>query len=144
MQAIYWLIALAVLLLVEILTMGLTTIWFAIGSLAAFIAALLSAPIWLQTVLFFLVSFIMLVFTRPMAMRYFNKTREKTNYESVLGREGRVTEQISNFHGTGTVIVAGQEWSARALQEDCEIEVGSKVVVREIRGVKLIVEKTVV
>lgn len=140
MSALYWLIALAVLLGIEIATMGLTTIWFAGGCLVAFVAALFSAPLWLQVLLFLAVSLAMLIFTRPVALRYLNQTREKTNYESVIGREGKVTQQIDNFNEMGTVVLAGQEWSARSLQEDRIIEPGTAVVVREIRGVKVIVE----
>lgn len=141
MQAMYWLIALAVLLLIEILTLGLTTIWFAGGSLVAFLAAMLGGPVWLQFVLFFVVSFVMLIFTRPVALRYFNKSRVKTNYESMVGREGKVTETVDNFNQTGTVVVGGQEWTARTLQEGIVLEPDTKVVVREIRGVRLIVEQ---
>ena len=140
MNALYWLIALAVLLVIEIATMGLTTVWFAGGCLVAFVATLLSAPLWLQVLLFLAVSLALLLFTRPVALRYLNQNREKTNYESVIGREGKVTEQIDNFNQMGTVILAGQEWSARSKKEGQIIEVGAAVVVREIQGVKLIVE----
>ncbi len=141
MQAMYWLIALAVLLLIEIVTLGLTTIWFAGGSLIAFLVAIFGGPFWLQFVLFFIVSLLLLLFTRPAAVKYINRSRIRTNYESMPGREGRVIERIDNFNESGTVVVGGQEWSARAIEDGIVIEAGAKVFVREIRGVKLIVEE---
>ena len=84
------------------------------------------------------VSLLLLIFTRPIATRYINAKRTKTNVESIIGQQGRVTEQIDNFKGIGTVYLNGLEWTARAKQGDI-IEVGSAVVVREVKGVKLIV-----
>lgn len=139
MDAILWLIVIVVCIVVEILTLGLTTIWFAGGALAAFIAALLSAQVWLQIVLFVVISAAMLVFTRPWAVKFINKGAVKTNYESMAGRVGQVTEQIDNLRATGCVRVAGQEWTARAAAETEIIPVGSEVVVERIEGVKLIV-----
>ena len=107
MQAMYWLIALAALLLIEIVTLGLTTIWFAGGSLVAFFVAIFGGPFWLQFVLFFVVSLLLLLFTRPVAVKYINRSRIRTNYESMPGREGRVTERIDNFNESGTVVVGG-------------------------------------
>ena len=141
MQAMYWLIALAVLLLIEIATLGLTTIWFAGGSLIAFLIAIFGGPFWLQFVLFFVVSLLLLLFTRPAAVKYINRSRIRTNYESIPGKEGRVTEQIDNFRESGVVVLNGQEWSARAIQDGIVIEPGARVLIREVRGVKLIVEE---
>lgn len=138
MEPIYWLIALALLLFIEIITLGLTTIWFAGGALTAFVASMLGANIGLQFLLFFIVSFALLFFTRPVATRYFNKNRVKTNYESLIGSEGKVTAKIDNFNQAGTVVVNGQEWTARA-EEDQIIDVGTKVIIVNISGVKLIV-----
>lgn len=139
MDAILWLIVIVVCIVVEILTLGLTTIWFAGGALAAFVAALLSAPVWLQIVLFVLISAVMLLFTRPWAVRFINKDAVKTNYESMAGRVGEVTEQVDNLRATGCVRVAGQDWTARAATKTEIIPVGSEVVVERIEGVKLIV-----
>ncbi len=139
MDAILWLIVIVACIVVEIMTLGLTSIWFAGGALAAFIAALLSAPIWLQIILFVVIAAVMLLFTRPFAVKFINKDAAKTNYESMVGRVGEVVEQIDNLRATGCVRVAGQEWTARAAAEMEVIPVGSKVVVQKIEGVKLIV-----
>jgi membrane protein implicated in regulation of membrane protease activity len=139
MEAIYWLIAIIVLVVVEIFTLGLTTIWFAGGALVAFIAALLSAPVWLQFVLFVAVSAVLLLFTRPFAVRFINQGAVKTNYESMAGRIGRVTEQIDNLRAVGCVRVNGQDWTARAATDTEIIPKDSEVVVEKIDGVKLIV-----
>ena len=86
MNAMIWLILFVVLVVFEIATMGLTTIWFAAGALIAFFASLLHATWWLQFVFFIVVSLIMLIFTRPFALRYVNRHTTKTNIDSVIGQ----------------------------------------------------------
>ena len=139
MQALYWLIALAVLLVIEIVTLGLTTIWFAGGALIAFIAALLGADLWLQFVLFSVVSLLMLIFTRPVAMKKLNKNRVKTNYEGLIGKVVRVTKTVDNQNQSGEAVVNGQEWTVRSLDDDIIINPGTKVKIVTIEGVRLIV-----
>ncbi len=144
MAALYWLIAIAVLLLIEILTLGLTTIWFAGGALTAFLIALAQGSFYLQMAAFIVVSFVLLLFTRPVALRYFNNARTKTNVDAVIGAEGRVLEEINNFKQTGRVDVNGQEWTARqAVQGSPEesIPAGALVIVDQVSGVKLLVKQ---
>ena len=90
---------------------------------------------------FIIVSLVLLFFTRPIAQRYFNKQRIKTNYESLIGRHGKVIEKIDNFNNSGLVTVNGQEWTARALNNQNIIEPGRQVIIKDIAGVKLIVEE---
>ncbi len=139
MEAMYWLIGVVVLLVIELLTMGLTTIWFAGGALAAFVVTLLGGGRWLQIIVFLVVSFVLLFFTRPFATKFFNGQRAKTNTDSLIGREAKVTDDIDNFNQKGTVLVNGMEWSART-EDDSVVEKGKKVVIQEIKGVKLIVK----
>lgn len=136
-----WLAVLVVCVGIEIATMGLTTIWFAGGALVSAILAALNAPLWLQIVAFFVVSLILLYLTRPVAVKYFNKDRVKTNVESLIGRQAIVISEIDNLQGIGQVTVGGQEWSARSMKDDVQLPVGSVVVVRSVSGVKLIVEE---
>lgn len=141
MEAIVWLIILVVMVVVEIATMGLTTIWFAGGALAAFIAAALDAGVPIQIILFFVVSFILLFSTRPIAKKHFNGERIRTNAESLIGETGIVLEDIDNINGKGQVQVHGQEWTARAVTDDRKIAKDRLVTITAIRGVKLIVEE---
>ena len=127
MESYYWLIIMAVLILFEIITLGLSTIWFAFGALAAFVASLLGANIVIQLIVFFAVSLITLFFTRPVALRYFNKDRIKTNAESLVGQKAVVTEQIDNLGASGYVSLNGQEWMARS-SDDGIIDKGKTVV----------------
>ena len=140
-QVIFWLVLLIVLVLIEIATLGLTTIWFAGGSLAALIAAAFGAPLYLQITLFIAVSAVRLFFTRPLAMKYFNGSRVKTNAESLIGRRAVVKEEIDNLKASGLVSVRGQDWTARSVRDDAVIPKGSVVDIRAISGVKLIVEE---
>ncbi len=136
-----WLIILVACIIIEIVTMGLTTIWFAGGALLAAIAATFSAPLWLQILLFLIVSLALLYLTRPVAVKYFNKDRVKTNAESLVGQQAIVISEIDNLQGIGQVTVGRQEWSARNVDDNKALPVGSVVIVRAISGVKLIVEE---
>lgn len=137
---IMWLAVLVILVIVELATMGLTTIWFAGGALIATVIAALEGPLWLQFVCFVVVSLVLLVLTRPVAMRYFNQNREKTNADSLVGKQAIVTLDINNLLGTGQVMLNGMEWSARSAKDDVKIEAGAVVVVKSISGVKVLVE----
>ncbi|MCI7795982.1 MAG: NfeD family protein [Lachnospiraceae bacterium] len=141
MEMIGWLIALVVFIGIEMGTMALTTIWFAGGALFAFLAALAGCSVQIQLVVFLAVSFVMLIFTRPFAAKFINRGTVKTNAESLIGRKARVTAEINDSLSCGAAVIGGQEWTARALNEDDVIPVGEIVVIREIRGVKLMVER---
>ena len=141
MEAIVWLAVAIVLLVVEIITLGLTTIWFAGGALVACVAAALQADFLVQMILFLVVSVVMLFFTRPVAMRYMNKNRTKTNSESLVGKEAVVLQEINNLKASGQVQLNGIEWMARAENMEDVIEKGAIVYVKKIEGVKLIVTR---
>lgn len=140
MEMIFWLIIFVVLLLVEIATMGLTTVWFAGGALVAFILAYFGFGVVVQVVAFLVVSIVLLVLTRPLAVKFFNQDREKTNVESLIGQKALVKEEVNTLLATGKVEVNGMEWSAKTEESDI-IEADSVVVIKGIQGVKLIVEK---
>ncbi|WP_330617860.1 NfeD family protein [Mobilitalea sibirica] len=135
---IMWLIILAVLIFIEIITLGLTTIWFAGGALVAFVFSLFFDNLLIEIVLFLVVSLLLLYFTRPLVVKYFNPKRTKTNYEGIIGKEALVIVTIDNINAVGQVIVDGQEWSARSATGNM-IEKGTKVTVQNVSGVKLIV-----
>lgn len=139
-EVVFWTVLVVLLIAVEVLTMGLTTIWFAAGALAAAIAAACRAPLFIQIALFLIVSVAALVFTRPLAVRYFNGERTRTNVSSLVGQKGIVTGEIDNLKGIGQVTLNGMQWTARAAQKDLVIPEGSVVTVRSIEGVKLIVD----
>ena len=140
-MAVFWLVVLIVCILIEIPTLGLTTIWFAGGSLFAALVALLHLPLWLQIAVFIVVSLVLLFLTRPIAVKYFNKDRIRTNAESLVGQQAIVISEIDNMQGIGQVTVGRQEWSARTADDNKKLPVGSVVIIRAISGVKLIVEE---
>ena len=141
MESIYWLIFFLILVGIEIATMALTTVWFAGGALAAFLLSLFGASLETQLIVFVIVSFVLLFFTRPWAAKHVNSHVEKTNVDSLVGKEARITSEVNNQMETGTAVVNGQEWTARAMEEKEIYPAGTLVVVQEIRGVKLIVSK---
>lgn len=140
MEMIFWLILFVVLLIIEIATMGLTTIWFAGGAFVAFLAAYMGFDVVVQVLVFLIVSILLLVLTRPIAVKFFNQERQKTNAESLIGQKAVVKEEINTLQATGRVEVNGMEWSAKTEGPDI-IEADTIVVIHGIQGVKLIVEK---
>lgn len=139
MQTIVWLVLFVILLLIEIFTMGLTTIWFAGGAIVAFFASILGFGIVVQIVVFLVVSLLLLVLTRPVAVKYFNRERQKTNAESLIGQKALVLEDIDTLAAKGRVEIRGQEWSAKTDDPSGKIAKNTVVVVEGIQGVKLIV-----
>lgn len=139
-MVVFWLAVLILMTIIELATMNLTTIWFAGGSLFAALAAAFTAPLWLQIALFFIVTLVLLWFTRPIAVKYFNKDRIRTNIESMIGRQAIVTSEVDNLEGIGEVKIGGMEWTARTVQNGIKLSVGTVVIVRAVNGVKLIVE----
>ena len=143
MEPVYvWLVALAVFVVIEIATMGLTTIWFAGGALVALVLALLKVSFYVQLGAFLVISFVLLVCTRPLAVKFFNQERVKTNVDSIIGKKAIVLAEINNLKEEGQVSVNGMEWSARTYEEGCIIPAGTVVEVREIQGVKLMVTES--
>ena len=140
-MVIFWLVVMVALIVIELATLGLTTIWFACGALVAVVAAALDAPLLLQILMFVVVSFAVLLAVRPIAVKYFNKDRTRTNIESMIGRQAIVVGEIDNMQGIGQVSVNGMEWSARSTINELKISVGRVVVIRAVDGVKLIVEE---
>lgn len=138
-----WLAVMVIMLIIEIATLGITTIWFAGGALAAFIMAMFNVPFLVQIFVFLIVSFVLLIFTRPVAVKYFNKDRERTNVEGMIGKQAIVVGEIDNVQGIGRVTVGGQEWSARTTQDGIALSVGTVVIVKNVNGVKLIVGERV-
>ena len=135
-----WLAAFVVLTGIEAISMALTTIWFAGGALAAFVLAILGVGKYIQVGAFFLVSIVLLIFTRPFALRYVNQNTVKTNVEGVVGKKARITAAVNNDLAEGAAVLEGQEWTARSA-DGSYIPEGTMVVVESVSGVKLIVRK---
>ena len=137
--SICWLVVFILLILIELATMGLTTIWFAGGAVAGFVASMLGANVVIQAAAFFTVSILLLFFTRPFAVRYINSNKTKTNVDGLIGQEALVLEEINNIRETGCARLEGKEWTARSMN-DTVIPKDTVVTVERIEGVKLIVK----
>lgn len=135
-----WLALIVFFVIAEAATVVLVSIWFAGGSLVGLILSALHAPWWLQIIAALVVSGVLLYFTRPIAMKKFNKNRVKTNISTLVGKQAIVTETIDNLQATGQVIVSGQEWSARNAADDEVIPEGAVVIIEKVSGVKLMVK----
>lgn len=141
MLNLIWLGLFILLLVIEIITVGLTTIWFAAGALAALAANVLGANLIIQIIIFLAVSVVLLIFTRPWAEKHLNRKRVRTNYEREIGKVIRITEKVDNLDQTGKSVVDGQEWTVRSKNDSEIFEAGALARVAAVSGVKLIVEK---
>lgn len=137
-MSVVWLIAMIACIVLELATVGLVTIWFGVGCLAALISSLFGAPLWLQVVWFFVVSIVTLVATRPLVKKYINGKTQPTNADMVIGQTCVVMDPISNLSETGSVKVGGKVWTARS-DDNTVFAPGERVVAVRIEGVKLIV-----
>lgn len=136
-----WVSLFVVLIIIEICTQGLTTIWFAGGSLLAALLSFVGAPLWLQITVFFVASLLLLIFTRPILKKRFDSKLVDTNIETLIGKVAVVTSVINNSQNEGTVNLDGMEWTARSESDYVVFNPDEKVVVKAIQGVKLIVCK---
>ena len=139
MESIFWLALMIIFAVVEIATVGLTAIWFAGGSFVALLAHLMGLNIYVQILVFIVISAILMIFTRPWVLKYFKPRLVRTNYETVVGENVCLTETVDNIKGTGRAVYRGQEWTARAYEPGKIIAAGTIVAVKEIRGVTLYV-----
>ena len=135
-----WLGAIVLFCIAEAITTQLIAIWFVAGSVGALIASLCSASLWLQLIIFVILSAIFVVATRPLAKKFINSQKVKTNADRIIGMTAIVTEPINNTEGKGQAKVEGQIWTARS--SDNQISpVGEQVIIESINGVKIIVSK---
>ncbi len=134
-----WLVVAVIFGVIEAATVQLMSIWFAVGAVAAMVAALLGANVWVQFGVFLAVAVVVLVFTRPLVKKVLKVGRVHTNADSVIGRIGAVTVDIAGPGEVGRVLVDGQDWSAIS-EDGSPIPKGERVLVKAIEGVKLVVE----
>ena len=137
--AIVWLVLLILFLIVEAAcAVHLVCLWFAVGALAALLAAIAGGAIWLQIGLFLAVSCVLLALLWPVVKKFLNPSHVATNIDSVIGAYGLVTENIDNINGLGQVKLGGMYWTARSSSGD-PIDAGTKIKVDSIEGVKVFV-----
>lgn len=137
-MVILWVALLVIFIITEVLTVSLVSVWFAAGALAATVCALLGGEVWLQAVLFFTVSGVMLFLLRPVAKKHFTPKLTRTNVDAVVGSTGKVTLRIDNDAASGQVKLGAMEWTARSTS-GAVIEEGTRIRVDRIEGVKAFV-----
>lgn len=139
MEAIFWIVMVVLFAVIEMVTVSLTSIWFAGGALVALLCAALGLGFVWQVIIFVAVAVVLLCFTRPWAMKYLKPRLVKTNYEVAVDQNVCLTEDVDNIKGTGTAVFKGQEWTARAYEDGKTFQAGTIVKVKEIRGVTMYV-----
>lgn len=132
-----WIAVMVIMLLAECLTLGLTTIWFAVGSFVSAILAFCNVDVTIQMIVFLIVSLILIALIRPYAKNVFNRNIKDTNTSLLIGKEAVVYERIDSVMGTGRVKINGQEWMAKS---ETEIPENTKVIITGIQGASLLVK----
>ncbi len=140
MQIGIWAAVMVAMLVLEALTQGLVSIWFAAGALAALICAAFDVIFPVQVSVFFFVSGILLAFLLPYARKKLKTSVSATNADRIIGAEGIVLETIDEVAGTGQIRVMGAVWSAKAIH-GIKIRAGEKIMVEAIAGVKAVVSR---
>ena len=138
MGKLVWLVLMVLFLIAEAATVTMTSLWFAAGSLAALVVALLGGSWGLQVAVALIVSMVLLACLRPVVRKYFTPKLTKTNVDAIVGSKGYVTSDIDNVSATGTVKLGAMEWTARSTS-GCPISKGKLVKVDKIEGVKAFV-----
>ena len=139
-MTIIWLVIAVVMGVTEACTVQLVSVWFAIGSAAACITSLFTDQIYIQVIVFVVVTAIALAVTRPLVKKLKRKRPEASNADRYIGKSAVVVEAIDNDHAKGLVKVDNEKWTARSVDGQL-IEPGDRVVVTASEGVKLIVTK---
>jgi membrane protein implicated in regulation of membrane protease activity len=134
-----WVALVIIFSIIEIFTLGLTTVWFAIAAVLMVFLSFLKIPLTVQFLIFLAISTLLLIFTRPLVVKKFRIGREKTNVDSLVGKHALVMKTISEFE-RGEAKINGQIWTARS-EDSTEIIEGSKCEILRIEGVQLIVRK---
>ncbi|MDR2575807.1 MAG: NfeD family protein [Treponema sp.] len=134
-----WVALVIIFALIEVFTLGLTTVWFAIAALVMVFLSFTNMPLTAQILIFLVISGALLFFTRPLAVKKFKIGREKTNVDSLIGKHALVIKTITEFE-RGEAKINGQIWSARS-EDNTEITEGNKCEILRIEGVQLIVRK---
>ncbi len=137
MMYIFWLAMIVFLVIIEIASINLTTIWFVASAIVSLIVSFFCNWFLLQFGIFVVLGIILLITTRPLLLKLLKVNKVKTNLDRVIGMEGVVTEDIIPLE-TGEVKVDGKKWSAYSTEK---LEKGTLIIVEEINGVKLSVRK---
>lgn len=142
-EAIFWLVVMILFLILEMVTISLVSIWFVGGSLAAFLVTFATDKIWIQVIVFLVVSLVLLLLIRPIAGRFGVKKKDqiRSGAQALVGKRAVVTESIDNLHAKGAVQVNGQFWSAKSVDDDVLIPKDSVVVISAVDGVRLVVRE---
>ena len=138
MDTFLWFALLVVFIGAEAATVNMVSAWFAAGSLAALIAALLGGNMWLQIALFLAVSAVALALLRPVAKKYFTPRITRTNVDALTGKTCLCATAIDNLTGSGQVKIGDVEWSARSTTGE-PIPAGTQVTIDRVEGVKVYV-----
>ena len=135
---IIWALFIIFALIVEGVTSALVSVWFVPGAVISLLLASFKVPVWIQVLIFVVVSVVCVILAKFVFQKYFKKKNTLTNIDAIIGERALVTEKINNIAGSGLVKVKGQLWSARSADPDTTYESGDVVTVVAIEGVKLI------
>lgn len=144
MDYYYWFIAALAFGVIEIFTAGFFVFWFGIGAAIVGLLDLIGLhSLLLQTIVFSSISVILVTLSKTFfkgVFKYSEAKGYKTSMESLVGKTGRVTVEISSEQSTGRVLVEGQDWTARS-DDNSIIPLDTIVEISRVEGAKLFVHQ---
>lgn len=136
-----WFLIFLILIIVEVLTINLSTIWFIIGSVFAFFSSFFTRNLNYQIIVFIVFTIISIILTKRFLTKVSNFKKINTNVDSIIGRTCLVTKDINNLLNQGEIVIDKNIWSALSKDDNVVIKEGTKVKICDIKGVKVIVEE---
>ena len=136
-----WFLIFLILIIVEVLTINLSTVWFIIGSVFAFFSSFFTRNLNYQIIVFIVFTIISIILTKRFLTKVSNFKKINTNVDSIIGRTCLVTKDINNLSNQGEIVIDKNIWSALSKDDNVIIREGTKVKICDIKGVKVIVEE---
>ena len=136
----FWLAVMVLCIVIEAVTFSLTTVWAAVSALFMIFFCKTEVPLRWQFLIFFLITIVLMVFTRPFAVKKLKLGRVTTNVNTLDGQEVLVVKKIAKFEKGEVKASNGVVWNAMAESEN-EIAKGTVCIVVRVEGNTLVVKE---
>jgi len=133
-----WIGVIVFALVAEIYTFARVAVWFIPSALTAFFLSLTEMQVWIQVLVFFIITLILLVLSRTIFKRFIKFKTKESNQVYIIGKDAIVTEEINNYKRTGAIRINGSTWTAKSEDDDVIYESGLIVTVVKTEGRKVI------
>lgn len=134
-----WLGIIIVGIIAEIVTVGLSAVWFVCGAACAYAAGRFGCSVNMQIAVFLAVSFGLSYFLRPYTVKLLCRRKSSRHARELIGQRVRVIAPVNNAIGEGRVLVGNMEWRAKSRRDEYVFEAGDEAVIDSIEEIVLII-----